>query len=91
MISFAQLARSEAGITIRLAPFLSPVLREVKQGQHLHGLAEAHVVGKAHAELQGVQKGEPVDAFLLVGPEFGFEGRRRAFQKRSWPGAASSP
>ena len=36
--------------------FLSPVLQQVKQRQHLHGLAESHIIGKAHAELQGVQK-----------------------------------
>ena len=54
---------------------LSPVLQQVKQRQDLHGLAEPHVIGKAHAELQGVQKGEPVHAFFLIGPEFRLEGR----------------
>ena len=54
---------------------LPPVLQQVEQGQDLHGLAEPHVIGKAHAEIERVQKGEPAHAFYLIGPQLRLEGR----------------
>ena len=55
--------------------FLALCFQAVQQCKNLHGLAQSHVIGKAHAELQRVQEGEPGHAILLIGPQVCLEGR----------------
>ena len=47
------------------------------QREHLHRLAQAHVVGEARAEAEPRQERQPRDAPLLVGPQLRPERRRR--------------
>ena len=47
----------------------SLVLQHQQQRQHLDGLAEPHVVGKACAEAKSRQQIEPLHARLLIGPQ----------------------
>ena len=53
----------------------------MQQRENLHGLAEPHVVGQAHAELEGMQKGEPAHALFLIGPKFRLEGRPQRYRR----------
>ena len=41
----------------------------VHHGQHLDGLAQAHVVGQDAAHAEGAQELQPAQAFALVGPQ----------------------
>jgi hypothetical protein len=49
-----------------------------EHGQHLHGLAEAHVVGEASAEADLVEKPEPAQPIALVRPQLAAEAARLA-------------
>ena len=51
----------------------SGVFRRAHQGQGLHGLAQAHVVGQHTAEAVAVQEAEPVEAFQLVRAQLGVQ------------------
>lgn len=44
------------------------------QGQRLHRLAQAHIVGEDAAEAVAVHRGQPGESFLLVGAKFGVQG-----------------
>ncbi len=48
-----------------------------EQGEHLHGLAEPHVVRQAAAEAEVAQEVEPSQAGVLIGAELALEARRR--------------
>ena len=69
----AQLASSDAGATSRLGPPLvrspSSLSEHQQQRQHLHRLAEAHVVGEAGAEAERREQMQPAHAGLLIGPQ----------------------
>ena len=54
-----------------------------EQGEHLHRLAQAHVVGQAPAEREALQKIEPTKPLLLVVPELTDEAR--------WHGGRPNP
>ena len=45
----------------------------LQQGEHLHGLAQAHVVGQAAAEAELAEEVEPAQALALVGAELALE------------------
>ena len=67
-ISAAQLASSEAGATSRLVRRrpLGSRAQHQQQRQHLHRLAQPHVVGKAGAEAERRQQVKPAHAGLLI-------------------------
>ncbi len=49
-----------------------------EKGDHLHGLAQAHVVGQAAAETKLGEESEPLEAVRLIGAQLGREpGRER--------------
>ena len=103
-ISAAQLASSDAGATSRLggsaAAFLLPLHQQ--QRQHLDGLAEPHVVGKAGPEPEPGQQVQPLHAGLLIGPQRARasagpgstpapSGRAQRLQRLRQPGTGASP
>ena len=70
-ISAAQLASSDAGATRRLVRRVSSgaarASQHQQQRQHLHGLAQAHVIGEARAQAEAGQQMQPAHASLLIG------------------------
>ena len=65
--------------TRRRPPRRGRCLRQIRaQRQHLHRLAETHVVGKTRPEAELGNRHEPRESTLLVGPQIGDQrGRRR--------------
>jgi len=47
------------------------VLFAEEGGEHLHGFAEAHIVGEAGAESGACAKPEPIESDFLIGAQFG--------------------
>ena len=72
-ISAAQLASRDAGATNRLVRRGSSRVRRrlhhQQQRQHLHRLAEAHVVGEAGAQAETGEQVQPSHADLLIGAQ----------------------
>ena len=71
-ISAAQLASRDAGATKRLVRRASSVcaaLHHQQQRQHLHRLAEAHVVGEAGAQAEAGEQVQPSHSDLLIGTQ----------------------
>ena len=77
-ISAFQFAISDAGTTSRhgSASGRALLLQGEQQGDHLDGLAEAHVVGEARPEAEPRHEAQPAQPAALVGAQLGVQPRR---------------
>ncbi|MNL13668.1 hypothetical protein D3C87_1345810 [compost metagenome] len=50
------------------------------KGDDLYGFTQTHIIGQAGPEVKIVQKVKPVNAFLLVLPQFGMQGIRHFYR-----------
>jgi hypothetical protein len=50
-------------------PLASEVFQDQQQRQHLHRLAEAHVIGEAGAQAEAGEQMQPAHAGLLIGAQ----------------------
>ena len=79
-------ARPPRGVRARVALAID----EQEEGDHLDGLAEAHVVGQAGAQAQLREEVEPSHAHLLVRPERAVQRAAGVGRRAATPGRAAS-